>query len=71
MYVLIKFFELKDRIATEIEAELDLVYVQVDAVPSFMTVKIWATKFNCGRTTIFDGKRSRHPKTVTMDKMIN
>jgi len=64
----IKYFVLKDLMPTEIKNELDSTLR--DSLPSFSTVKKWATEFKRGRSSINDDERSGRLKTATTEEII-
>jgi len=62
-HAVIKFFVKEGLTPKEIHSK----FLQVcgDSSPSFSTIKKWAAKFKCGRTSIEDDTREGRPKSAT------
>jgi len=65
---LIKFF-VKEGL-TQNENHSKCIKVYADSSPSFSTIKKWAAKFKCGRTSLEADPREGHPKSATTPEII-
>jgi len=66
--VVIKFFVKEGLTPNEIHSKFIKVYG--DSSPSFSTIKKWAAKFKCGRTSLEDDPREGRPKSATTPEII-
>jgi transposase len=64
----IKFFVKEGSTPKEIHSKFIKVYG--DSSPSFSTIKKWAAKFKCGRTSLEDDPCEGRPKSATTPKSI-
>jgi len=67
-HVVIKYFVLKDLTLIEIKNELNLILNQSSLL--FSTIKKWTVEFKCDCTFINDDERSDHPRTATINEII-
>jgi len=66
---IIKFFVKEGLTLNEIHPKFINIYG--DSSPSFSTIKKWAARFNCGRTSLEDDPREGHPKSATIPVIID